>query len=156
MAVPSNQTLHRCIAIYTCQMSDARFPILFEERKKWTPILVLVYKVMHRIAILFTPPSLHSGPFFITIRPECVLKVMKICKWQMILESIFNWIGHFTTLWNMVKPKDLLIQVTFSEKGTKMTPQLHIYKSKILSLSNKIHKNSDFLPLLWRYILFWT
>ena len=34
------------------------------------------------------------------------------------------------------------LQVTFSEKGTKMTSQLHILHFEILSLSNKIHKKT--------------
>ena len=41
-----------------------------------------------------------------------------------------------------------LLHVTFSEKGTKMTPQLHISKFEIFSFSIKIHKTSDFLSLL--------
>ena len=37
-----------------------------------------------------------------------------------------------------------------------MTSQLHISKFEILSLSNKIHKNSDFLSLMLYGTLFWT
>ena len=38
----------------------------------------------------------------------------------------------------------ILLQATFSEKGTKTTSQLHISKFEILSSSNKIHKNIYF------------
>ena len=37
-----------------------------------------------------------------------------------------------------------------------MTSQLHISKFEILSFSNKIYKNSNFLSLMWRDTLFWT
>ena len=47
------------------------------------------------------------------------------------------------------------LQVTFSEKGTKITSQLHISKFEILSFSKKIHKNSDF-QLHITYTLFQT
>ena len=40
------------------------------------------------------------------------------------------------------------VQVTFSRNGTKMTTQLHISKFEILTFSNKIHDNSDFLSLM--------
>ena len=46
--------------------------------------------------------------------------------------------------------------MTFSEKETKMTFQLHISKFEILSLSNKVHENSDFLSLMWHGTIFWT
>ena len=37
------------------------------------------------------------------------------------------------------------LQATFSEKGTKMTSQLHIPKFEILGFFNKIHENKTFL-----------
>ena len=49
-----------------------------------------------------------------------------------------------------------VIQVTFSEKGIKMTSQLHILKYEVLSFSIKIHRNSNFLFLIWCDALFWT
>ena len=48
------------------------------------------------------------------------------------------------------------IQVTFFEKGTKMTSQLHIWKFEILIFSNKIHKTNDFLSLMHHDTNFWT
>ena len=46
-----------------------------------------------------------------------------------------------------------LIQVTFSEKGTKWHPNFSFWN---LCFSNKIHKNRDFLSLLSSDTLFWT
>ena len=42
------------------------------------------------------------------------------------------------------KPGEFIVQVTFSEKGTKMTSHLHTSKFEILSFFNKIHKNKIF------------
>ena len=46
----------------------------------------------------------------------------------------------------MSKKKDLakFLQVTFSEKGTEMTSQIHILKFDILSFFNRIHRKEIF------------
>ena len=92
-----------------CQMSNARIPILYQERKKWTPTMVLVYKVMHRAAILFSPPSLHSGPFIIKMCPKDVANYQFDENLQMIWRRFWKQFSIKKIGWTLASSVQCLI-----------------------------------------------
>jgi len=67
-----------------------------------------------------------------------------------------HWNNKRFCFFKLIQQVRTLLQLTSSEKGTKMTSELHISKPESLSFSDKIHENSNFLPLIWRDTLFWT